>query len=415
MESNVKPNLYISFCREDTRLAKFLGHALERRGLSCKIAPRDTSSDDTPVTAIPKAITQCDSMALVYSSASRNSGAILNDVILACDRKMPIHLIRVEKVELSEDLHFYLSGLRWHNAFTNPELELEAIAAEIYPAGEPTRDKSPGGPSRSRWLLGAGLVGLLGLGLFLFVGRVERPMPPGIHDQVDSGRGVNGKHEEAPAKNSPPSPPVLPHEEVLQSEKTSPLPSPPPHPSPTVRAPTPPVSPEPSSNASQPTRMPDPGAERKVRLIRFIKEHWRRYNTGDKDSLLREYAPTINYYRLGVVGKNRVQEEYDQFFKRWVLRDCLIQEPFMVMDTQDPDVITIQFTYRFYREQDFLAKRAILERGYAKGPKDTRWCSSGVATDTFTLRSVGDTFQIIGETQDACKLDEPTNVCRALR
>jgi uncharacterized membrane protein YkoI len=110
---------YISYSSHDKTLASTVVDALEEKGISCWIAPRNIPAGSNYGAAIIKAIRDCDVLILLLSENSNASTAVFREVQKAFEENKIIIPLRVEDIQVSDDLGFYLSGLHWINA--NPD------------------------------------------------------------------------------------------------------------------------------------------------------------------------------------------------------------------------------------------------------------------------------------------------------
>ena len=150
------------------------------------------------------------------------------------------------------------------------------------------------------------------------------------------------------------------------------------------------------------------------RLIRFVMDHYDKYNFGNSNTVISSYAPEVEYFNTPHKRREVLAEDLSNYFERWQIRRSKFLNDFKIEDTSDPSIKKIRFSYIFYRERGQEAKMSILNTGYYKKPKDNRWCSSGKASDTLTIKIQNDTFSIIGENQDSAILDTPKNNCARL-
>ncbi|HEU4562226.1 MAG TPA: TIR domain-containing protein [Longimicrobium sp.] len=127
------PNqIFISHAEEDAARAHAVVRALEERGARCWIAPRDITPGVNWGGAISQAIATSRLMILFVSRHANASQHVLREVERAVSRRVPIVPLRLEHLELSPDLDFYLGAPHWLDAsrLTDDEL-LEPLVRSI--------------------------------------------------------------------------------------------------------------------------------------------------------------------------------------------------------------------------------------------------------------------------------------------
>jgi uncharacterized membrane protein YkoI len=107
---------FISHSSLDKATADEVVDALERKGISCWIAPRNIPAGSNYGAAIVQAIRDCDVLILLLSESSNTSAAVFREVQKAFEEHKSIIPLRLENVSVSDDLGFYLSGLHWIDA-----------------------------------------------------------------------------------------------------------------------------------------------------------------------------------------------------------------------------------------------------------------------------------------------------------
>jgi hypothetical protein len=125
-------DVFISYSRKDQPIAEIVCHHLEQNGIRCWIAPRDISPGADWAESIVDAV--CDSrlMLLIFSANANDSSQINREVNLAADERIPIVPFRVEDVQASKHLKYYLSTPHWLDAFPPPlENHLEHLVKSV--------------------------------------------------------------------------------------------------------------------------------------------------------------------------------------------------------------------------------------------------------------------------------------------
>ena len=134
-------DVFISYASEDKQVADAVCAALEGAGVACWIAPRDIVAGSYGA-AIVKAIASCKVLVLVFSSNANRSSQVRREVERAGSRGKVIYPLRIEDVQPSEDLEFFISSEHWMDAFAQtPETYLPRFASNVkslLPAVEPS-------------------------------------------------------------------------------------------------------------------------------------------------------------------------------------------------------------------------------------------------------------------------------------
>ncbi len=122
------PEVFICHSSADARYAAKICARLEASGVKCWIAPRD------PVPGIPygqqlvNAIAAARIVLLVFSARANESPAVLSELELAANRRKIILPVRIEDVQPSSNLEFYVRAIHWFDAATRP---LEEALSEL--------------------------------------------------------------------------------------------------------------------------------------------------------------------------------------------------------------------------------------------------------------------------------------------
>ncbi len=129
---NQSHDVFISYSGKDKATADAICEYLENQGIKCWIAPRDIPYSDTYSGAIVKAIKSSRIFILVFSSNSNKSNDVIQEVERAFQNEIPILPFRVENVQPSTDLEYFLSTPQWLNALTPPlEFHLDNLVDTV--------------------------------------------------------------------------------------------------------------------------------------------------------------------------------------------------------------------------------------------------------------------------------------------
>jgi hypothetical protein len=132
-EKDIKEyDVFISYSSQDKIIADAICATLENRKIRCWIAPRNVPMDKPFGTAVVNAIRGSRSFVLVLSEGSSNSASVLREVSEAFDNGIPIVPFRIQDVEPSEKLSFYIKSLYCLDAIRPPiERNLAKLADAI--------------------------------------------------------------------------------------------------------------------------------------------------------------------------------------------------------------------------------------------------------------------------------------------
>jgi RNA polymerase subunit RPABC4/transcription elongation factor Spt4 len=115
--------VFISYSSKDKVVAETALAKLEANGIKCWIAPRDILPGTEYARAIIGAIRECPIMVFIFSAISNNSQFVMRELDCAVDESMKIIPFRIEDVQASDSIKFYIKGAHWLDAF--PELNDE--------------------------------------------------------------------------------------------------------------------------------------------------------------------------------------------------------------------------------------------------------------------------------------------------
>lgn len=113
-------DVFISYCKEDQSIADQIIRALEDQAIRCWIAPRDLQPSSRWIEKIVEAITGCRVMIVILSSHASQSSMVVDEVATATRLGRPVMPFRVDDVEPSSSLAFFLATVHWLDAFPPP-------------------------------------------------------------------------------------------------------------------------------------------------------------------------------------------------------------------------------------------------------------------------------------------------------
>src|ERR1043166_4971834 len=112
----MKHIVFISHSSVDRAIAEEVCAYLERNGVSCWIAPRDVMPGKNYGAAIVDAIDECSVFVLILTHESNKSGRVAREVERAASNNDVIIPFRVDPVQPSRNLEFYVSSAHWLDA-----------------------------------------------------------------------------------------------------------------------------------------------------------------------------------------------------------------------------------------------------------------------------------------------------------
>lgn len=104
-------DVFISYEQTDKPTANTICTTLESAGIKCWIAPRDVVGPFGA--AIVTGIRESKAMILVLSSHANTSPYVSREVVQAVKNRIPICTLRVENVQPSKELEFFISSEQW--------------------------------------------------------------------------------------------------------------------------------------------------------------------------------------------------------------------------------------------------------------------------------------------------------------
>ncbi|MHB8133517.1 MAG: toll/interleukin-1 receptor domain-containing protein [Anaerolineaceae bacterium] len=125
-------DVFISYSSGDKAIADAVCAKLESKKIRCWIAPRDVPAGQPFASSIVDAINESRVIVLVLSTGSNKSVHVLREVSEAVDKGLPIIPLRIEDVEPSTEMRYYIKSLHWLDAMSPPiENHLEKLANSV--------------------------------------------------------------------------------------------------------------------------------------------------------------------------------------------------------------------------------------------------------------------------------------------
>ncbi len=113
--------IFISHSSKDAEIANQICEFLEGKGKKCFLAPRDIRPGKEYAEEIVNGIDSSSAMILVMSENSNHSPHVLREVERAVSKAVPILAYKIEDVELSKSLEYFLMTHQWSEAKQKPD------------------------------------------------------------------------------------------------------------------------------------------------------------------------------------------------------------------------------------------------------------------------------------------------------
>jgi TIR domain len=112
--------IFVSYSQADQGCAYDLVTRLEADGIACWIAPRDITPGSDWAAEIIDAIAAARLMVLVFSASSNESSQVHREVERAVHKRVQVLPFRIDDVQPSKSLEYFLSSQHWMDAFPRP-------------------------------------------------------------------------------------------------------------------------------------------------------------------------------------------------------------------------------------------------------------------------------------------------------
>lgn len=113
-------DVFICHASEDKSIADGCCSILESKGIRCWIAPRDILPGMDWSSQIVEAINTVRIIVIIYTARSNESQQVKREVERGVNRGLPIIPIRIEDVQLSKHMEYFISTPHWLDALTPP-------------------------------------------------------------------------------------------------------------------------------------------------------------------------------------------------------------------------------------------------------------------------------------------------------
>ena len=131
-DETMSHSVYISYAVRDKVVADAACACLEARGLRCWIAPRDVPPGLSRADALARAIGAAGVFVLVWSASSNASEQVIREVALATEARIPVLPFRIQDVQPSKEIGYFVRTIHWLDALTPPlEKHLRTLADSV--------------------------------------------------------------------------------------------------------------------------------------------------------------------------------------------------------------------------------------------------------------------------------------------
>lgn len=125
-------DVFISYSSKDKVVADAVTARLESKNIRCWIAPRDILPGQAYAASLIEAIQKAKVLVLILSEKSNQSKHVIREVGEAVDTGIPIIPLRIEDVQPSSEMRYYIKSLHWLDAITPPlERNIDILAKNI--------------------------------------------------------------------------------------------------------------------------------------------------------------------------------------------------------------------------------------------------------------------------------------------
>lgn len=196
-------DVFVSYASQDKQVADAIVARLENRGVRCWYAPRDITGGASYAAAIVEAIRNARVFILVLSTSSNESSQVTNEVERAVHHELHILPFRIDSIQPSGDLEYFVSRRHWLDALPPPaKAHIERLAttvAQLLKSTGPAASAAPEPPQREvaeaptreggrkralRPLVAAAVVLLIALGWVFRDGLNVTDEPVAVTDEV---------------------------------------------------------------------------------------------------------------------------------------------------------------------------------------------------------------------------------------
>lgn len=113
-------DVFISYSSIDKQAAFAACATFEQHGIRCWIAPRDVAAGSEWAEEIINAIEAAKIMVLIFSGNSNESRQVRREIELAVSRNLTIMPLRLEQIEPTRSMAYFMAGVHWIDALSPP-------------------------------------------------------------------------------------------------------------------------------------------------------------------------------------------------------------------------------------------------------------------------------------------------------
>ncbi|MFL6593885.1 MAG: toll/interleukin-1 receptor domain-containing protein, partial [Chthoniobacterales bacterium] len=125
-------DVFVSHSAKDKAVAAQVVAHLEDAGIRCWVAPRDVVPGADWGESIVDAIESSKVMVLIFSLNANNSSQIKREVERAADKNVYTIPVRIDDIEPTRSLEYFISNSQWMDAFPPPiEPHLDSLARTV--------------------------------------------------------------------------------------------------------------------------------------------------------------------------------------------------------------------------------------------------------------------------------------------
>jgi hypothetical protein len=136
--------VFISYSSQDKAIADAVTARLESHKIRCWIAPRDILPGQPYAASLIDAIQKAKVFVLILSSKSNQSKHVMREVSEAVETGIPIIPFRIDDVQPSTEMRYYIKSLHWLDAITPPlERTIDVLAKNIHALLDEPQDEIP--------------------------------------------------------------------------------------------------------------------------------------------------------------------------------------------------------------------------------------------------------------------------------
>src|SRR5215213_878401 len=125
-------DVFVSHSAKDKAIAAKVVAHLEANSIGCWVAPRDVVPGADWGESIIDAIESSRVMVLIFSANANNSSQIKREVERAVDKDVYTIPVRIDDIEPTRSLEYFISSSQWMDAFPPPiEQHLDALVRTV--------------------------------------------------------------------------------------------------------------------------------------------------------------------------------------------------------------------------------------------------------------------------------------------